>query len=212
MAQWIKPNLKPQKWLLEKQSHQIPPNRIIKSEDANRNGKALANEREEARAKIREYCEQKNMLANVGFARSQRHYVRRLVTETIVNLVKWQKNAKKEAQAIETLARGLAQKIVSSPDLGLDAASRLDRINRELAAMLNWHLTLPKEKVDLLLLRHAELFSHLLGLEVLQAHRRKTGAELWINIEDISFKFDFFDGDIDKILRSVQNQLPSWQN
>ncbi len=209
MAQLIRPNVKPEKWILKRQLQNVPLNKVISGSIAQKNDNSSAEDREQARVYVREYCQAQKMYAEAGFYRSKRRNVTTLVIETIVTLARWQQNIKKEAQAIETLAYRIASKVINSPEMGPEIPGLLDHINKELTAMLNWHLAVPKRLISDFRGHYHELFSRYLLPHALKPHERETGAELWINTEDLSFKFDFFDADIDKILCSVQNQLLS---
>ena|SRR5579871_2238008 len=214
MAELIRTKLMPHKRLLQQQWKIIPYNRVISADALKANVDnldLLTKSIKGAQEQIRQYCQSKQTVASEGFARSFRRYVANIAVETIVAVLTWQRNARLEAQAIYALAQEIAANITNCKDLCDVEPKRLDQITAELKALVTWHIALPKQMLTKTIARHQ---SHIPGLDItflLKAHDQESGAQLWINTQDQSFKLDFFDADIDKILCSVQNQLLAGQ-
>lgn len=212
MAQLIRPNVKPQKWLLNRQYDRTLINELLSEKKcliAKRKLALLAHGRRLARSSVKDYCLSKDTYKNAGYCHSGRRFKANLVIKTIILIVEWQKNIKKEAHAIETLAQKIAANITNSQSPPKDLASRRDMIEVELDRLISWYITAPKNISHELNIHYQHLATRLKQDTMLKTHQDNHGAQLCINAFNSSLVFDFCDADIDKILNSVQNQLLS---
>src|SRR5262245_59209779 len=128
MAYLIKPNLKPQKWLLLKHLNWQAINELISGDNfALIQAKCSQFEALYVTIKdeIRKFNIQKAKIINTGINQGIREYKINLIIEVILLLINWEAQLKKEAQLIAILANQIAanitnnSKLVKEPHLSL---------------------------------------------------------------------------------------------
>src|SRR5580704_15726352 len=117
MAQLIRPNYKPHKWLLRKKLQIILTNELIPASELDQKNKELSyfdRWLHCSKSIINDFYQKKNSYIKFGKDRGARRYQSKVAIETIFNAAKWLINAKKEALSIRVLATKIVANITNS--------------------------------------------------------------------------------------------------
>lgn len=205
MAELIKPNIAPQKWLIKYQLEKLPTNQLLSKEEY-----LLATQIEEqfrlaeeiARAQLLDYDLLKTAYKNASFSHSMRRYQARLAIDTLVLLNVLDADIEKEARAIEDLAQKIAKNITNLSYEEL-LTSRTGAIEKSLREIMSWQLSLPLGEVSAIRERYQKILPNVR----FTSNERDTWGHVEVRVNDKNFSWEFWACDIDMILRAVLKTL-----
>jgi hypothetical protein len=209
MAELIKIR-RPQKWLLKKRIEIIPRNRLISKKNyimAHAEGAFLEKYMILVKNMVKDYCVTKDLYVKSGLSRRMRRYRTELTIELILLLIRWRSNIKKEAHALDRLAKKIASNITNCSKLNDEIPSCIDAIEKTLMGFFTLQIVLPKGILERINLSHKKFLEFVGQSLTFSTHIQVNGAQIWVNTCEMSFPLDFDEADISKILKCVDISL-----